>query len=169
MTKDQKIIKGKVGLLELARQLGNVSQACKMLGYSRDSFYRFKELYDKGGELALQEMSRKKPILANRTAPEIEARTVEFSLSRRPCLLFGGADAAFCLAKRQHGQDSRRAGRLLRTPRHARARKSPPRARLFAIRTRAGATRRDRALPRSTGRRKTAATSVASGPFPGLI
>ena len=39
MTKDQKIIKGKVGLLELAKQLGNVIQACKMLGYSRDSFY----------------------------------------------------------------------------------------------------------------------------------
>jgi transposase InsO family protein len=82
MTKDQKIIKGKVGVLELARQLGNVSQACKMLGYSRDSFYRFKELYDKGGEFALQEMSRKKPILANRTAPEIEARIVEFSLEQ---------------------------------------------------------------------------------------
>ena len=82
MTKDQKIIKGKVGLLELARQLGNVSQACKMLGYSRDSFYRFKELYDKGGELALQEISRKKPILANRTAPEIAERIVEFSLEQ---------------------------------------------------------------------------------------
>jgi len=37
MTQDQKIIRAKLGLLELAKQLGNVSQACKMMGYSRDS------------------------------------------------------------------------------------------------------------------------------------
>src|SRR6266480_4623481 len=86
MTQEQKIIRVKVGLLELAKQLGNVSQACKMMGYSRDSFYRFKELYDKGGELALQEISRRKPVLKNRIADELKKRGMTVSPAGVRCV-----------------------------------------------------------------------------------
>jgi hypothetical protein len=82
MTTEQKIIKNKVGLLELARQLGNVSRACKILGYSRDSFYRYKELYETGGQEALKEISRKKPNLRNYIDPDIEKKIVDLAFEQ---------------------------------------------------------------------------------------
>jgi transcriptional regulator of acetoin/glycerol metabolism len=38
---NQNIIKHKLGLLNLAQELGNVSRACKLMGFSRNTFYRY--------------------------------------------------------------------------------------------------------------------------------
>lgn len=58
----------------------NISAACKTMGYSRDSYYRFQELYEKGGEEALLDMTRKKPIIANRVDPKVEKVVLDMAI-----------------------------------------------------------------------------------------
>lgn len=80
MTTQEKVIKTKLGLLELGKQLGNVSQACKVMGYSRDSYYRFKELYETHGEEGLRDLNRSRDNLKNRVAIEIEEKVCQYAV-----------------------------------------------------------------------------------------
>jgi transposase InsO family protein len=78
---NEKVIKHKVGLLNLAQELGNVSKACKMMGLSRDTFYRYQTAVETGGVDALFEQSRRKPNIKNRIDEKTEAAVVEYALA----------------------------------------------------------------------------------------
>lgn len=79
---NDRIIKHKVGLLNLADELGNVAKACKMMGVSRDTFYRYKEAVDEGGVDALFEKSRRVPNTKNRVEQHVEAAVVQYAVDQ---------------------------------------------------------------------------------------
>ncbi len=78
----QNIIKHKVGLLNLATELGNVSRACKVMGFSRDTFYRYQTAVETGGVDALIDANRRKPNLRNRVEEATEIAVAEFALEQ---------------------------------------------------------------------------------------
>ena len=77
---NERIIKHKIGLLNLAEELGNVAKACKMMGVSRDTFYRYKDAVDQGGVEALIDKPRRTPNLKNRVDPAVEAAVIDYAV-----------------------------------------------------------------------------------------
>lgn len=77
---NEKIIKNKVGLLNLAEELGNVSRACKVMGFSRDTFYRYKSAVEDGGVESLFDKSRRQPNLKNRTDDATEQAVMDYAI-----------------------------------------------------------------------------------------
>ena len=82
MTTQEKLIRSKMNLLELGEYLQNVSEACRVMGVSRQHFYDIKKAYEEGGAEALREKSRRKPNPKNRTAPEVEEAILELALEQ---------------------------------------------------------------------------------------
>ena len=76
---NEKVIKHKVGLLNLAEELGNVSKACQVMGLSRDTFYRYKAAVDESGVAALLDSNRRKPNLKNRIDQQVEQAIVDYA------------------------------------------------------------------------------------------
>ena len=74
------IIKHKAGLLNLAEELGNVSKACKIMGVSRDTFYRYQELVDEGGIDSLINKCRRTPNLKNRVDESTEKAVIQYAV-----------------------------------------------------------------------------------------
>lgn len=80
MTTDRKLIMRKISLLDLAEQLQNVSEACRIMRVSRDTFYRVKRAYEDEGIDGLREKTRRKPNVKNRVPSEVEEAVLSYSL-----------------------------------------------------------------------------------------
>ena len=76
----KKIIKHKAGLLNLAEELGNMSQACRIMGLSRDTFYRYNTAVEQGGIDALIDKNRRKPNIKNRVDEHTETAIIEYAI-----------------------------------------------------------------------------------------
>jgi transposase InsO family protein len=84
MTQRQYIINHKLNILDLGKTLGNISEACRRLGVSRQHYYDIKEAIQEEGIEGLIEKSRRSARIGNRVPPEIEQKVLEYSLEYPP-------------------------------------------------------------------------------------
>jgi len=73
-------IKKKLDVLALADQLGNVSEASRISGVSRDTIYRHRRLIKQGGKAALKKQITSNHRHKNRTDEALEKLLINFSL-----------------------------------------------------------------------------------------
>jgi transposase-like protein len=86
MTTQEKLIRRKQSLLQLAEYLQNISQVCKTYGISRQHFYDIKRIHEEHGLDGLKQRSQRKPCLKNRVAPEIEGAVVTIANEYLACM-----------------------------------------------------------------------------------
>ncbi len=79
MSDKQKLIKARIGLLQLAQELGNIKAACQRAGISRSHFYEIKEAYEKHGAEGLEPKERRRPRMPNQTPPELEKQILDMT------------------------------------------------------------------------------------------
>ena len=82
MNTSEKVTKHKVGLLNLAEELGNVSRTCTVMGLSRDTFYRYKAAEDEGGVEVLVDLNRRQPNPKNRIDSVVEEAVIAYALEQ---------------------------------------------------------------------------------------
>lgn len=80
MTQQQYVIQRKLSILELGSKLGNISEACRRMGVSRQHFYDLKSAVEEKGIDGLLEESKRKPKVGNRLPMELEEKILEYAL-----------------------------------------------------------------------------------------
>src|SRR5438067_11525507 len=81
MTEDDVLFGQRVRLFTLVDELSNVSEACRLMGFHRSTYYAFKAKVDRWGLEALRVRERRRPRMPNEIGPHLEQRIVAFSLA----------------------------------------------------------------------------------------
>ena len=108
MTHDDVLFGQRVRLFTLADELGNVSEACRLMGFHRSTYYRLKERVERWGLEALRVRERRRPRMPNQIGPHLEGRVIAFSLGHRASGR-GGSPLSFA-APSGAGSGSQRTG-----------------------------------------------------------
>ena len=78
---NQRVINNKLGLLNLADELSNIAHACRVMGVSRDTFYRYRDAVEHGGVEALLDKNRRKPNFKNRVDEVAERAVCDWAIA----------------------------------------------------------------------------------------